>query len=61
MKELWVITDDAQYRVQKKNNSNIQLTFWFSDGTIKHFNTNCSNLYKMLESADSSLYDTKSL
>lgn len=61
MEELWIITNGAQYRLQKKDNINIELTFWLSDGTIKHFNTNYNNLFKMLDSSYKCLYNSKPL
>lgn len=56
--ELWIITENAQYRIQNpKAEDKIQLTFWIPNEPIKHFNTTYENLIKMLESADKSLYN----
>lgn len=55
--ELWVITDEAQYRLMhQKLNDYIQLTFHLPDGTIEHFRTDYKNLYEMLKQSDESLY-----
>jgi hypothetical protein len=55
--ELWVITENAQYRIQRpKPEDKIKLTFWIPDAPIEHFNTTYENLLKMLKSSDKSLY-----
>ena len=60
--ELWVVTDNHQYRMQnQKSNENIELTFWKENGVIKHFTTNFKKLIKMLESADKKLYSIEPL
>jgi len=60
--EVWVITNDAQYRIRnRRNTEHIQLTFWLSDGKVEHFNTTYQNLLIMLKSADEDLYSSKPL
>ena len=55
--EMWVKNENAQYRIQnQKMKDNITITFWIPDKPIKHFNTTYTNLIKMLENADKSLY-----
>lgn len=55
---MWILNKNAQYRIMHQDISEeIRLTFWIPDGTMKHFTTSYTNLIKMLDSADKSLYD----
>lgn len=55
--ELWVITENAQYRIQNpKADDKVKLTFWIPNEPIEHFNTTYGNLLKILKESDKSLY-----